>query len=67
MQFQAKPRRVIGCLCLLNSCKIILKTLSLTMPYSTNLTDAEWEILSPLLKQILPHKKKSRPTNWTQR
>ena len=37
------------------------------MPYSTNLTDAEWEILSPLLKQILPHKKKTRPPNWTQR
>jgi len=37
------------------------------MPYSTNLTDAEWEILSPLLKQILPHTKKTRPPNWTQR
>jgi len=37
------------------------------MPYSTNLTDAEWEILSPLLNQILPHKKKTRPPNWTQR
>jgi transposase len=37
------------------------------MPYSTNLTDAEWKILSSLLKQILPQKKKTRPPNWTQR
>ncbi|NQE38388.1 hypothetical protein [Microcoleus asticus] len=37
------------------------------MPYSTNLTDAEWEVLSPLLSQILPLKKKTRPPNWTQR
>ena len=37
------------------------------MPYSTNLTDAEWETLSPLLNQILPLKKKTRPPNWTQR
>jgi transposase len=37
------------------------------MPYSTNLTDAEWEVLSPLLSQILPLKKKSLPLNWTQR
>jgi hypothetical protein len=35
------------------------------MPYSTNLTDAEWEVLSPLLSQILPLKKKTRPPNWT--
>jgi transposase len=37
------------------------------MPYSTNLTEAEWEVLSPLLSQILPLKKKSLPPNWTQR
>jgi len=37
------------------------------MPYSTNLTDAEWETLSPLLCQILPLKKKTRPPSWTQR
>lgn len=37
------------------------------MPYSTNLTDAEWEILSPLLYQILPQKKRTRPPNWTPR
>jgi hypothetical protein len=35
------------------------------MPYSTNLTDAQWETLSPLLNQILPLKKKTRPPNWT--
>ena len=37
------------------------------MPYSTNLTDAEWEVFSPLLSQILPLKKKTPPPNWTQR
>ncbi len=37
------------------------------MPYSTNLTDAEWETLSPLLSQILPLKKKTRPPSWTPR
>ena len=37
------------------------------MPYSSNLTDAEWETLSPLLSQILPLKKKTRPPSWTQR
>ncbi|WP_366930944.1 transposase [Microcoleus sp. bin38.metabat.b11b12b14.051] len=67
MQFQAKPGRVIGCLCLLNSCKITLKTLLLDVFYSTNLTDALGEILSPFLYQILPQKKRTRPPNWTQR
>ena len=37
------------------------------MPYSTNLTDAEWEVLSRLLSQIWPLKNKTRPPNWTQR
>ncbi len=37
------------------------------MPYSTNLRDAEWEVLSPLLSQILPLKKKTIPPNCTQR
>ncbi len=37
------------------------------MPYSTNLTEAEWEVLSPLLSQILPLKKKTLPPNSTQR
>ena len=35
------------------------------MPYSSNLTDSEWFILEPLLHQILPLQKKTRPPNWT--
>ncbi|MEH1791866.1 MULTISPECIES: hypothetical protein [unclassified Nostoc] len=34
------------------------------MAYSSNLTDAEWEIFEPLLQEILPTKKQTRPTNW---
>ena len=37
------------------------------MPYSSSLTDEEWEILEPLLPQILPKKKQTRPSNWTKR
>ena len=37
------------------------------MPYSSDLTDEEWEILEPLLLQILPTKKRTRPSNWTKR
>jgi len=37
------------------------------MPYSSNLTNAEWEILEPLLVEILPQKKQTRPMNWTKR
>ena len=37
------------------------------MPYSSSLTDSEWEILEPLLVQILPPKKRTRPSNWTRR
>jgi transposase len=37
------------------------------MPYSSDLTDEEWEILEPLLLQILPTKKPTRPSNWTKR
>jgi transposase len=37
------------------------------MTYSSSLTDAEWEILEPLLEQILPAKKRTRPANWTKR
>jgi transposase len=37
------------------------------MPYSSSLTDEEWEILAPLLPQILPSKKQTRPANWTKR
>jgi hypothetical protein len=34
---------------------------STTMSYSSSLTDAEWEISKPLLLQILPRKKRTRP------
>ena len=37
------------------------------MPYSSSLTDKEWEILEPLLSEILPNKKRTRPPNWTKR
>ncbi len=37
------------------------------MAYSTNLTDAEWEILEPMLVDILPRKKQTRPSNWSKR
>lgn len=37
------------------------------MPYSSDLTDAEWEIFEPLLLDILPKKKQTRPSNWTKR
>jgi transposase len=37
------------------------------MPYSSSLTDEEWEILEPLLPQVLPVKKQTRPCEWTKR
>ncbi|NJO50645.1 MAG: transposase [Leptolyngbyaceae cyanobacterium RM2_2_4] len=37
------------------------------MSYSSSLTDAEWEILEPLLSEILPAKKRTRPSKWTKR
>ena len=37
------------------------------MPYASSLTDAEWEILEPLLVEILPPKKRTIPSNWTKR
>lgn len=37
------------------------------MAYSTSLTDAEWEILEPMLVDILPPKKQTRPCNWSKR
>lgn len=37
------------------------------MSYSSSLTDQEWEILEPLLPQLLPQKKQTRPSNWTKR
>ncbi len=33
------------------------------MPYSSSLTDKEWEIIEPLL----PQKKKTKPPDWTKR
>ncbi|MEH2250808.1 transposase [Nostoc sp.] len=33
------------------------------MPYSSSLSDKEWEIIEPLL----PHKKQTRPPKWTKR
>ena len=37
------------------------------MPYSSSLTDTEWEILEPLLLERFPPKKRTRPSNWTKR
>lgn len=37
------------------------------MSYSSNLSDQEWEILEPLLREMLPQKKRTRPCNWSQR
>ena len=37
------------------------------MAYSSSLTDAEWEILEPLLPEVLPPKKKTKPLSWSYR
>ncbi|MCW6051857.1 transposase [Lyngbya sp. CCAP 1446/10] len=37
------------------------------MPYCNSLTDSEWEIIEPILHDILPRKKLTRPCNWTKR
>ena len=37
------------------------------MVYSSSLTDAEWEILEPLLLKSLPQKKKTKPVSWSYR
>lgn len=37
------------------------------MLYSSSLTDEEWQILQPLLLEILPKKKRTRPFDWTKR
>jgi transposase len=37
------------------------------MPYSSSLTDEEWAIVEPLLPQILPRKKRTRPSDWSKR
>ena len=37
------------------------------MAYSSSLTDAEWEILKPLLPEFLPPKNKTMPLIWSYR
>lgn len=37
------------------------------MAYSSSLTDEEWELLEPLLLEVLPPKKQTRPPAWTRR
>jgi transposase len=37
------------------------------MSYSSSLSDAEWQVLEPVLKAALAHKKRTRPSNWTKR
>lgn len=39
----------------------------MVMTYSSSLTDAEWEILEPLLPEVLPPKKKTKPVSWSYR
>ncbi|HEY9635792.1 MAG TPA: transposase [Coleofasciculaceae cyanobacterium] len=37
------------------------------MAYSSDLTDEQWKIFEPLLLQMVPKKKRTRPSNWTKR
>ncbi len=37
------------------------------MPYKSSLSDEEWKMLEPLLSEILPPKKQTRPANWSKR
>jgi len=37
------------------------------MAYSSSLTDSEWEVLEPLLPEVLPPRKKTRPLDWSYR
>lgn len=37
------------------------------MSDSSSLTDSEWEILEPLLPEVLPQKKRTRPLDWSYR
>ncbi len=37
------------------------------MAYSSSLIDKEWERLEPLLSEVLPPKKQTRPPAWTKR
>ena len=43
------------------------RSTQVTMPYSSSLSDAEWEIFEPLLLKALPAKKRTRPPKWTYR
>ncbi len=42
------------------------KLYSTAMPYSSSLTDEEWEILEPLLPRILPMKKQTRRGRYSE-
>jgi len=44
-----------------------LKKAKKTRQYTSNLSDAEWIKLEPLLLRYLPPKKKTRPLKWTYR
>ena len=37
------------------------------MAYSSSLTDSEWEIIEPMLREILAPKKLTRPLKWSKR
>ena len=37
------------------------------MTYTSSLSDAEWQVLEPILKEVLPKKKQTRPSDWTKR
>lgn len=37
------------------------------MGYSSSLSDQEWEILEPLLEEVLPAKNQTRPCKWSKR
>ncbi len=50
-----------------NAVRSLPKPNSAAMPYSISLTDEEWAILQPFLVEVLPQKKRTRPTNWTKR
>ena len=39
----------------------------MVMAYSSSLTDAEWEILEPLLPEVLPKKKPTKPVSLSYR
>jgi transposase len=37
------------------------------MSYFSSLSDEEWTLLEPLLVEVLPSKKQTRPSAWTRR